>query len=160
MGFEQCRADTCLFVRRNNAKNKPPTYTVLYVGDLLIGCKSNAEADDFKEMSEHFIVKSIGAARFNLGMEVNYSQEKGDLDLNPDKLPSVVKDITSFQNLVSSLLYIANTTQLNIRYAMSVLSQYLDQPRRIHWLRLYAFKTISWKRNQTELRIRDRTTKR
>ncbi|CAI5734626.1 unnamed protein product [Peronospora farinosa] len=164
MGFEQCRADTCLFVRRNNAKNKSPTYIVLYVDDLLIGCKSDAEADTiYKELSEHFTVKSLGAARFILGMEVNYSQEKGELvlkqsqfimkvvskfkqneayavrnpicagqDLTPDESHPVVKDITSYRKLVGSLLYITNATRPDISYAMSVLSQYLDQPRQMH----------------------------
>ncbi|CAI5731220.1 unnamed protein product [Peronospora farinosa] len=165
MGFEQCRADTCLFVRRNNAKNKSPTYIVLYVDDLLIGCKSDAEADTiYKELSEHFTVKSLGAARFILGMEVNCSQEKGELvlkqsqfimkvvskfkqneayavrnpicagqDLTPDESHPVVKDITSYRKLVGSLLYISNATRPDISYAMSVLSQYLDQPRQRHW---------------------------
>ena len=82
MGFEQCRGGTCLFVRRNHTNNKSPTYIVLYVDDLLIGCKSDAEVDTiFKDLSEHFTVKSLGAARFILGMEVNYSQEKGELVL-------------------------------------------------------------------------------
>ena len=60
MGFEQCQADICLFVRRNRTNNKSPTYIVLYVDDLLIGCKSDAEADTmFNELSEHFTVKSL-----------------------------------------------------------------------------------------------------
>ncbi|CAI5731226.1 unnamed protein product [Peronospora farinosa] len=96
MGFEQCRADTCLFVRRNNAKNKSPTYIVLYVDDLLIGCKSDAEADTiYKELSEHFTVKSLGAARFILGMEVNCSQEKGELVLKQSQF--IMKVVSKFK---------------------------------------------------------------
>ncbi|RQM10768.1 hypothetical protein DD237_005646 [Peronospora effusa] len=58
MSFERCRADTCLFVQRNHANNKSPTYIFLYVDDLLIECKSDAEADMiFKELSEHFTVE-------------------------------------------------------------------------------------------------------
>ena len=45
MGFEKCRADTCLFVRSNHANMKSPTYIVLYMDDLLIACMSDAEAD-------------------------------------------------------------------------------------------------------------------
>ena len=45
----------------------------------------------------------------------------------------MLKDSTSYRKLVGSLLYIANATRPDISYAMSVLSQYLDQPRQMHW---------------------------
>ena len=96
LGFEQCRADTCLFVRRLNAKVKSLSYIVLYVDDILIGCKSNAEADGiYKELTAHFSVKSLGAARFILGMEVNYSLEKGELVLKQTQF--IKKMITDFE---------------------------------------------------------------
>ena len=96
LGFEQCRADTCLFVRRLNAKVKSLSYIVLYVDDILIGCKSNAEADGiYKELTAYFSVKSLGAARFILGMEVSYSLEKGELVLKQTQF--IKKMITDFE---------------------------------------------------------------
>ena len=87
MGFKQCRGDICLFVRRDRTNNKSPTYIVLYVDDLLIGCKSDAEVDKIiNDLSEHFTVKSLGAARFILCMEMNYSREQGELVLNSPNL--------------------------------------------------------------------------
>ncbi|RMX62725.1 hypothetical protein DD238_007957 [Peronospora effusa] len=53
--------------------------------------------------------------------------------LTPNESHPVVKEITSYRKLVGSLLYIANSTRPDISYAMSVLSQYLDQPRQMHW---------------------------
>ena len=76
MTFEQSPAVTCLVVLRNRSKIKSLTYIVLYVDGLLIGCKSESEADTIlKEFSEHFNVKSLVAARFSLGMKFSYEQE-------------------------------------------------------------------------------------
>ena len=55
MGFEQCRADTCIFVRCNHASTKSLTHIVLYVDDLPVGSKSDAEADTiYKELSSFY----------------------------------------------------------------------------------------------------------
>ena len=54
-------------------------------------------------------------------------------DLTPDESHPVLKDITSYRKLVGSLLYIANATRTDISYGMTVLWQYLDQPRQMHW---------------------------
>ena len=128
--------------------------------DLPLGLKSDAGADTiFKELSEHFTVKSLGAARIILGMEAKYSQENGELvlkqpqfimklfskfeqngayavrnpiyegqDLTPDESHPVLKEPTLYRKLVGSLLYVY-ATRPEISYTISVLSQYLDQPR-------------------------------
>lgn len=80
MGFTPCRADPCLFVRRGS--DGSTVYVVLYVDDLLVGCKHEEEADAIcRELGTHFLLKSLGDARFVLGMEINYNMEKGELHL-------------------------------------------------------------------------------
>ncbi|CEG49801.1 FOG: Transposon-encoded proteins with TYA, reverse transcriptase, integrase domains in various combinations [Plasmopara halstedii] len=70
MGFAQCHADPCMFVRLVN-DDKPPVYIVLYVDDLLVGCTTDAEADAIcAALSAKFAVKSVCDARYALGMEI------------------------------------------------------------------------------------------
>lgn len=61
MGFQQCGADVCLFVKESGEDG--PVFIVLYVDDLLIGCK-NDEIDEevTKKLAEHFTVKTLGDA--------------------------------------------------------------------------------------------------
>ncbi|GMF37522.1 unnamed protein product [Phytophthora lilii] len=72
MGFVQCRADPCLFVRHQAGRDASPVFIILYVDDLLIGCKSDEIADKIRdELAEHFTLKSLGEARYVLGMEIH-----------------------------------------------------------------------------------------
>ncbi|RAW36572.1 hypothetical protein PC110_g7151 [Phytophthora cactorum] len=70
MGFCECRADPCLFVQRHD-NGKSLVYIILYVDDLFIGCKTNAEADEIcAELGSQFTVKSFEEARFVHGMGI------------------------------------------------------------------------------------------
>ncbi|GMF14669.1 unnamed protein product [Phytophthora lilii] len=131
MGFRECRADPCMFVRIG----KSP-----------------------------FKLKSIGDARFVLGMEIQYNIVKGELllrqtqfikhllkkfgqqdsnavrnpliigqDLTQDGSHEMHRGKTQFQELVGSLLYVANATRPDISVALSILFQFLDNPLEIHW---------------------------
>ncbi|GMF36192.1 unnamed protein product [Phytophthora fragariaefolia] len=130
MGFVQCRADSCLFVRTGKNGQSP----------------------------------SLGDAIFVLGMEIDYSVEKGELtvkqtqfinrmlerfshvdaspvrnpavlgqDLAPDDSHDMHDDERSYHELIGSLLYVANATRPDVRATLSTLSQYLDCPREMHW---------------------------
>ncbi|GMF29094.1 unnamed protein product [Phytophthora lilii] len=76
MGFREFRADPCMFVRIG----KSPVYIILYVDDLLVGCKTDPEAEAIcTELGSQLKLKSIGDARFVLGMEIQYNIVKGKL---------------------------------------------------------------------------------
>ncbi|KAE8887495.1 hypothetical protein PF010_g18229 [Phytophthora fragariae] len=76
-GFVQCAADTCLFAKRSG---RAPVFVVLYVDDLLIGCKYEEDAEEVRrELAKHFTVKELGDVRYVLGMEVKYDKKKGEL---------------------------------------------------------------------------------
>lgn len=161
IGFIQCVADSCLFVRIRDDK---PSYVVLYVDDLLVGCKTEAEADEIcDELSKHFTVKALGDARFILGMEVQYDMKKGELYLRQtqfikrmiDKFgrsdafavrsPFVIgEDLHSiggidscknmpYRELIGSLLYVANGSRPDISVQVGILSQFLENPQKKHW---------------------------
>lgn len=52
----------------------------LYGKDILIVCKSNLEVDFiYQKLSKNFTAKSLGSERSILGLEVDYSQEKGQV---------------------------------------------------------------------------------
>ncbi|GMF33775.1 unnamed protein product [Phytophthora lilii] len=161
MGFRECRADPCMFVRIG----KSPVYIILYVDDLLVGCKTDAEAEAIcAELGSQFKLKSIGDARFVLGMEIQYKIVKGELllpqtqfikyllekfgqqvsnavrnpliigqDLTQDGSHEMHRGKTQFRELIGSLLYVANATRPDISVALSILSQILDNPHEIHW---------------------------
>ncbi|GMF22946.1 unnamed protein product [Phytophthora lilii] len=161
MGFRECRADPCMFVRIG----KSPVYIILYVDDLLVGCKTDEEAEAIRaELGSQFKLKSIGDARFVLGMEIQYNIVNGELllrqtqfikyllekfgqqdsnavrnlltigqDLTQDGLHEMHRGKTQFRELIGSLLYVANATRPDISVALSILSQFLDNPLEIHW---------------------------
>ncbi|KAI9917646.1 hypothetical protein PsorP6_012775 [Peronosclerospora sorghi] len=59
---------------------------MLYVNDILVGCARYENAEKVgDELSARFTLKSLGDARFVLGMEVKYDMEKGELILKQEK---------------------------------------------------------------------------
>ncbi|KAE8969014.1 hypothetical protein PR001_g27622 [Phytophthora rubi] len=77
LGFKQCKSCPCLFVR---VGQNGPVYIVLYVDDLLIGCEAEEEASSIAEaLGARFRLKSLGDARFILGMELHYNTQKGEV---------------------------------------------------------------------------------
>ncbi|KAI9908751.1 hypothetical protein PsorP6_016434 [Peronosclerospora sorghi] len=87
MGFSQCRADTCFFVRREcDGDDEYAVYFVLYVDDLLVGCARDEDAEKVRdELSARFTLKSLGVSPFVLGMEVKYDMEKAELIMKQEQ---------------------------------------------------------------------------
>ncbi|GMF35187.1 unnamed protein product [Phytophthora lilii] len=89
MGLVQCRANPCLFVRHQAGRDTSPVFIILYVDDLLIGCKSDEIADKSRdELAEHFTLKSLGEARYVLGVEIQYATKKVELLLRQSQFIS------------------------------------------------------------------------
>jgi hypothetical protein len=60
---------------------------VLYVDDMLIGAASVQEIDDVKQqLGGHFNIKDLGAARYILGMELEYDQRLGRMFIGQSQL--------------------------------------------------------------------------
>ncbi|KAJ0392461.1 hypothetical protein P43SY_002015 [Pythium insidiosum] len=156
MGFDQCRSDQCVFVRRDGEDS---VFLVLYVDDLLIGCSSDDMADKIKmQLAEHFALKDLGDARFVLGIEVAYDRSKGNLHIcqsqfiqrlmekfgqesaSPVRNPNVVGqrleelsdgdmvEVKRYRELIGSLLYVASGTRPDICVSICELSQYSPTP--------------------------------
>jgi hypothetical protein len=53
--------------------------------------------------------------------------------LNEYSSDSDLIDLTMYRQLIGSLIYMVNT-RLDICYRVSALSQFMSQPRQIHWV--------------------------
>ncbi|GMG17953.1 unnamed protein product [Phytophthora fragariaefolia] len=112
MGFVHCRADPCLFVRLGK-NGQSPVYIFLYVDDLLVGCATDAEADEIRDaLSSRFTVKSLGDARFVLGMEIEDPMVLGQ-GFAPDDSHDEIDGARGYRELIGSLLIRQNTVALS-----------------------------------------------
>ena len=78
LGFKQCVADNCLFVRRSGGN----IYLIsLYVDDILVAGSDLNEVERIKQQfTEHYEMKDLGELNYYLGMKVTRSKEYIKLD--------------------------------------------------------------------------------
>jgi hypothetical protein len=78
LGFKQCVADNCLFVRRSGGN----IYLIsLYVDDILVAGSDLDEVKRIKrQFTEHYEMKDLGELNYYLGMKVTRSREHIKLD--------------------------------------------------------------------------------
>ena len=131
----------------------------LYVDDLIF--TSNISNDMFKlAMKKEFEMIDLGSMKYFLGIQVTQNdkgificQNKYAQDVmrrfrmvncTPVSTPMTMGtklsrednenefDSTQFRKLVDSLMYL-KTTRLDIMYAVSVISRFMDSPKNTHW---------------------------
>jgi hypothetical protein len=73
-------------------------------------------------------------------------------DLTPDDSHARFDDKTKYRELIGSMLYVANCTRPDISVAMSILSQYLADPREMHWR--VGLRVLSYLKGTASLGIR------
>ena len=78
LGFKQCVADNCLFVKRVGGK----MYLIsLYVDDILVAGSDLDEVERIKrQFTEHYEMKDLGELNYYLGMKITRSEEYIKLD--------------------------------------------------------------------------------
>ena len=78
LGFKQCVADKCLFVKRVGGK----MYLIsLYVDDILVAGSDLDEVERIKrQFTEHNEMKDLGELNYYLGMKITRSEEYIKLD--------------------------------------------------------------------------------
>ena len=138
-------------------------------------------ADIKQHLHTHFVTKDMGKPRYFLGIEFAYangrmalSQRKYLLDLlhetdllgcKPESTPieqtpafwdsssDLLEDPSQYKRLIGKLIYL---TRLDISYAVSLLSQFMHKPRKVHWtgvLRVLSYvkgvpgKSLVYRRN-------------
>ena len=133
---------------------------MLYVDDLFLTGSSKLIKDCKKNLATKFDMKDLGQMHYFLGLE--FWQQKGEIflgqgryvtvtlkrfkmqDCRPMATPMITnwnkidasedKDIdpTLYKQLIGSLMYLVNTRP-NICYAVNTLSQFMVEPKRVHW---------------------------
>ena len=152
-GFTQSKVDLCLFARED-------IITLIYVDDILVSTKDFEKYEYFRDkLNSCLEIHELGVVKKFLGItikEVNgefllkqkdYIRELatkvGITNCNPTSkpLPSGTtgldsnKEVTSrpVQQLLGSLLFIANSTRPDILAAVSMLARYTMQPTELLW---------------------------
>eukprot|EP00253_Pinus_taeda_P024424 PITA_24424 len=117
MGFVKCDKDPNLYYLVIESEL---LILLLYVDDLFLIGSSRLIKDYKKNLAIEFDMKDLGQMHYFLGLEV--WQQKEDKDVDP----------TLYRQLIGSLMYLVNTRP-NICYAVNTLSQFMVEPKRVHW---------------------------
>ena len=155
-GYQQSNSDHTLFIKRKEGKL---TLLIVYVDDIVMTGDDREEMTRLKKLlAQEFEIKDLGKLQYFLGIEVAQSkrgifisQRKYILDLlketgmtgcKPAESPiesnhklqlgvgeSVDKE--RYQRLVGKLIYLS-LTRPDIAYAVSLVSQFMHDPRESH----------------------------
>ncbi|RVW64239.1 Retrovirus-related Pol polyprotein from transposon RE1 [Vitis vinifera] len=156
-GYRQSNSDHILFLKKQHGKI---TTLIIYVDDMVVTGNDLEERKTLQNyLFREFEMKNLGPLKYFLGIEVSrssegifLSQRKYALDLlqetgmsgcQPINTPieeglklcvepnQVSTDKGRYQRLVGRLMYLAHTRPY-LAYALSVVSQYMHNPREQH----------------------------
>lgn len=183
-GYKQSQGDHTLFIKHTAARGV--TALLVYVDDIIITGNDEKEKGDLKQkLVREFEIKELGKLKYFLGIEVAYSNqgifisqqkyvtellaETGKLGCKPVATPmdpntklgeaqeEPAVDKQMYQRLVGKLIYLSHTGP-DIAYSVSVISQFMHNPREshlqaayrvLHYLKGSPGKGILFKRNST-----------
>ena len=181
--YRQSQGDHTLFIKHSAAGGV--TVLLVYVDDIIVTGNDEQEKVELKKkLVKEFEIKELGRLRYFLGIEVAYSMqgifisqqkyvtdlltETGKIGCKPVSTPmdpnhklgeakeEPVVDKRMYQRLVGRLIYLAHTRP-DIAYSVSVISQFMHDPREshlqaayrvLHYLKGSPGKGILFKRNK------------
>lgn len=158
IGFKKSLADESLFVQHLGTSF---VYMLIYVDDIIItGTSMAAITRVIDLLAAKFSLKDLGELSYFLGMEatrtsdgLHLTQMKYIIDLlrktkisdaKPVATPmssgqvltlssgDIISDLSTYRATVGSLQYLS-LTRPDIAFAVNRLSQYMHQPRTLHW---------------------------
>jgi hypothetical protein len=158
LGYKQSQGDHTLFVKHSGSGGV--CILLVYVDDIIVtGDDLEGIANLKQQLLKEFEIKDLGKLKYFLGIEVArskhglfISQQKYVLDLLKDtgmlgckpvetpieqnhRLEEFPEDVTvdrgSYQRLVGRLIYLSHTRP-DIAYAVSVVSQFMHNPKETH----------------------------
>ncbi|RVX14258.1 Retrovirus-related Pol polyprotein from transposon RE1 [Vitis vinifera] len=156
-GYHQSNSDHTLFLKKQHGKI---TTLIVYVDDMVVTGNDLEERKALQNyLSREFEMKDLGHLKYFLGIEVSrsseeifLSQRKYALDLLQETGMSGCQPVNTpieeglkmcvesnqvstykgrYQRLVGRLMYLAHTRP-DLAYALSVVSQYMHNPREQH----------------------------
>ena len=157
-GYHQCQTDDTMFVK--HSAGNMSAILIVYVDDIIITGNDEEEIGKLKiKLGREFEIKDLGEMKYFLGMEVarsgagiSISQRKYVLDLldetgmagcKPADTPMQQNlqfsketskrqtDKGRYQQLVGKLIYLSHTRP-DITFAVSVVSQFMNEPTEEH----------------------------
>jgi hypothetical protein len=158
LGFEKSEADPNLYFI---VVGEDPLILLLYVDDLFITGAERLISSYKESLASEFKMTDIGLMHYFLGLEV--WQEPGHVflgqgkyvcdilrrfqmgDSRPMTTPMITNwkklhafesqlvDSTLYRQLIGSLMYLVNTRP-DICFVVNTLSQFMVEPRRLHWV--------------------------
>lgn len=157
-GFQQSKADVCLYTKIDN---DGPTHILVYVDDLLI-CGNAEKINKIAEiLAQNFAIKNLGEVSLYLGIEIEKNSHGDYMFSQTEKIKQIISEfgltdangcntpmLTDYLNIeeenllpsneqyrqaVGALLYIATTTRPDITTAVSILSRRVSTPRQCDW---------------------------
>ena len=171
--YEQCQADSCLYVKRAGAEF---IIIALYVDNILLACNSTKLLQNEKEaLEKKFCMKDLGEVRYCIGIQIernraekmllhqstylkNLLQKYGMQNCRAVPTPQV-SGSTLFANegdpvdkqrcqaLIGSLTYAVTATRPDIAQALGSVNQFSSNPSAEHWqsVKLFCIKaTLDW----------------
>ncbi|KAH9650374.1 protein kinase domain-containing protein [Citrus sinensis] len=162
-GYNQSNSDHTLFIKKQQGKI---TTLIVYVDDMVVIGNDEEEKEALqKYLSSEFEMKDLGALKYFLGIQVPrskggifLSQRKYALDLLHETGMTVCQPIDTpieeglkfcitsdqvpvnkgrYQRLIGRLMYLSHTRP-DLPYALSVVSQFMHNPREQH------MKAVMW----------------
>ncbi|RDX66424.1 Copia protein, partial [Mucuna pruriens] len=159
LGYRQSQGDHTLFIK--HSPNGKLTLLLVYVDDMIVTGDGEIEKLNLnkKKLSTQFEMKELGKLKYFLGIEVAYSKqgifiyqrkyvldflkEIGKLGCKISRVPieqnhrieceeSPIIEKSQYQRLVGKLIYLSHTRP-NIAYAVSMVSQFMHDPRERHF---------------------------
>lgn len=159
-GFDQSKADNCVFVRNFDGVK---AFLILYVDDALIMSESNAILDTIVNyLKEGFKIKVLNSNIF-VGMEITktqnlicISQRKYieqiinrfnmntakpsntpiDVNVQISKTFDHEQSVFPYREAIGSLLFLSTVTRPDISYGVNLLSRYINNPSSEHVVQL------------------------
>ena len=157
-GYKQSQGDHTLFIKHSAAGGV--TTLLMYVHDIIVTGNDEKEKLELKQrLIKEFEIKELGKLKYFLGIEVAYStqgifksQQRYAIDILKEtgkircKLVSTLMDSNQklgeakeepvvdrkmYQRLVGRLIYLAHTRP-DIAYSVSMISQFMHDPRESH----------------------------
>lgn len=162
-GYKQSQGDHTLFIKHSASGGV--TILLVYVDDIIVTGADKIEQENLKKKLEaEFEVKSLGRLKYFLGIEVAHSsqgifisqqkyitdllEETGKSGCKPASTPidpnhklgeskdDPIVDKGMYQRLCGKLIYLSHTRP-DIAYPVSVVSQFMHNPRQSHLNAVY-----------------------
>ena len=157
--FEQSLADPCVYTRNCNGTK---VIIVIWVDDIIVAASDRNVLDEVKQsLKRKFKMKDLGQLSWFLGVEFEHkddcivmSQRKflervlvkfkmencvpkaTPCDSNANKIRTddslELADPKLYREMIGSLIYVMTGTRPDLCYAISLLSQFMSRPKKVH----------------------------